>query len=595
MFFLSAAIVTVVVFWRAPDVGMLRQQSLIEARVTPLLRGNAGWLGAVRDKFHALSFALSQDDAVRAYLTGPPAAASTLAINRKFEYLAEGTGASVIYLLDPSAHTLASSNWQASDSFVGNRFGFRPYFTLAMQQGQAEYFALGTSSGKVGLYFSRRIETDDGRILGVIAIKLEMGALEQEWQSYEERLFVTDGRDIILISGYPGWRLRTLGHPPEAVLAAARESRQFGDATLQPADIDRDAVDSLVAIWHAGEESYLHQQQAIAGSDWVLHAMTPLSATMQAHAAQSRMLALAVLVVALVLTALAMQRSQQRREALARQASLRNALETAVAARTEQLRAANQRLAREMAALQEARSRARELREQLGRAEKLSFLGQVAAGIAHEINQPVAAIQTYADNAKTYLEKGNVEATQQNLARIQRLTQRIGGITSQLGNYARKPSPELEAVDIRQALDNAWQLLEHRARAQGVSVDMSGVPPGIRVMASAGRLEQVFVNLLRNALDALQARQHGRILLQAVRSGADVNITISDNGPGLAPQVRKALFTPFNSSRANGLGLGMVISHDIVTELGGRLEEGAPVLGGASFCIVLPTAADKEN
>src|SRR5690606_20006295 len=123
----------------------------------------------------------------------------------------------------------------------------------------------------------------------------------------------------------------------------------------------------------------------------------------------------------------------------------------------------NIQLEQEMYAVEHARARVRGLREQLEQAEKLSFLGQVSAGVAHEINQPVAAIRTYADTTRQYLAQNNLDAAQENLSRIQALTQRIDGITSHLCNYARKPQMLEEPVSVRAALENAWQLLEHRA------------------------------------------------------------------------------------------------------------------------------------
>ena len=577
-------------FWRSADMGTARLLTQSEQRLDSLMRGNAGWIRTIRDKFRTLSFALAQDEALRQYLMGNPVYGDAQALNLKFQQLAEDTGAPVLYLLDVHSQTLVSSNWDKPDSFVGNHYGFRPYFTQALEQGHAEYFALGTSSGQAGLYISRRVQDQDGKAVGVVVIKLVFDLLEKEWDGYGDRMFVTNPHGVILLSGEPDWRLRTLDQSAPEQLAQLRASQQFGDEPLEPVGLKGTASGERASFWTLGQERFLHVQQPVAGSDWILHAMAPMSAALQTQAFQSRLSVMGLLLAALVLTALGLQRNQQRRETQARQELLRDALEEAVESRTAQLQVARLRLEQEMQALQEARSRARDLREQLEQAEKLSFLGQVTAGVAHEINQPVAAIEVYADNTLRFLEQGQIDKANDNLSRIQKLTQRIGSITSQLCHYARKPQEQEGPVRVRAALDSAWQLLEHRARAQGVSLELEGMSESVRVWALPVRLEQVLVNLLRNALDALEGREQGRIRIEVMSEARHVRIVVSDNGPGLSAEIRQRLFTPFSSSRRQGVGLGLVISHDIVAALGGRLEEGPSRLGGATFHIVLRNA-----
>ncbi|MFD4122452.1 ATP-binding protein [Alcaligenes faecalis] len=588
-----AVVLGLFAFWRSADLGTARLLAQSEQRLDSLMRGNAGWIRTIRDKFRTLSFALAQDEALRQYLMGNPAYGDAEALNRKFEQLAEDTGAPVLYLLDIHSQTLVSSNWQEPDSFVGNHYGFRPYFTKALEQGHAEYFALGTASGKAGLYISRMVQDQDGKPVGVVVIKLVFDLLEKEWEGYGDRMFVSDPNGVILLSGEPDWRLHSLDQAAPEQLVKLRASQQFGNEPLDSVGLSMSDSGERASFWTLGQERFLHVQQPVAGSDWTLHAMAPMDAALQTQAFQSRLTVMGLLFAALVLTALALQRNQQRREAQARQELLRDALEEAVESRTAQLQVARRRLEQEMQALQEARSRARDLREQLEQAEKLSFLGQVTAGVAHEINQPVAAIEVYADNTLRLLDQGQTETARQNLSRIQTLTQRIGSITSQLCHYARKPQEQEGPVRVRSAVDGAWQLLEHRARAQGVDLELEGVNESVRVWALPVRLEQVLVNLLRNALDALEGSRQGRIRIEVMSEQQHVRIVVSDNGPGLSPEIRQRLFTPFSSSRRQGVGLGLVISHDIVAALGGRLEEGPSRLGGATFHIVLRNA-DSE-
>lgn len=205
-----AVVLGLFAFWRSADLGTARLLAQSEQRLDSLMRGNGGWIRTIRDKFRTLSFALAQDEALRQYLMGNPAYGDAEALNRKFEQLAEDTGAPVLYLLDIHSQTLVSSNWQEPDSFVGNHYGFRPYFTKALEQGHAEYFALGTASGKAGLYISRMVQDQDGKPVGVVVIKLVFDLLEKEWEGYGDRMFVSDPNGVILLSGEPDWRLHSL-------------------------------------------------------------------------------------------------------------------------------------------------------------------------------------------------------------------------------------------------------------------------------------------------------------------------------------------------------------------------------------------------
>jgi len=559
------------------------------ARLDSLASANARLIDNIRNKFDALPFILAQDTALQQALTQRNPAALA-ALNLKLERLAQGTGASVIYLIDHQGDTLASSNWQDRDSFVGKNYLFRPYFANALREGQSEYFALGTSSGRPGLYFSRRVDTDPARENGVIAIKLDFGWLEQAWQHAGDILFVTDEHGVIILSSDPDWHFRTLGTLPPALADSLHADLQFGTASLTPLPLVPGTQADLPVLRSGTRESYRQVSQAIPDSTWTLHVLSPTRAMLAASAQTSRLTALLATASLLALAALWLVRRHQRLEREALQAASQTELEQAVEARTRQWHAANQRLEEKMQALEQSRARARDLREQLEQADKLAFLGQISAGVAHEINQPVAAIQTYADNARVYLERTDTEAAARNLTIITDLTHRIGLITGQLRHYARKAGDEPGPVSVRAALDNAMLLLEPRARRQGVTVDIDDTLAPLQVRAAQVRLEQVFINLLRNALDALGPATGGCIVIAASQADGQVRIRIRDNGPGLDADIGRKLFTPFTSSRSDGLGLGLLISRDIIQALGGTLvlEPSSPGQPGACFLITLP-------
>jgi two-component system C4-dicarboxylate transport sensor histidine kinase DctB len=229
------------------------------------------------------------------------------------------------------------------------------------------------------------------------------------------------------------------------------------------------------------------------------------------------------------------------------------------------------------------------LQDDLIQANKLATLGQIAAGVAHEINQPIAAIRTHADTAGLYLDAADGAAARRSLDSIAGLTERVGAITDELRAFSRKTRSETVAVGVDAAIEGALLLAGARMRERGVALVRTPGPPGLEVMAERNRLEQVLLNLLQNAIEALRDRADPTISLDVEVKGRRVTIRIADNGPGVAPEVRERLFTPFTTDKRDGVGLGLVISRDIVAGFGGELSL-EPTAAGAAFVIRLTRA-----
>jgi len=280
---------------------------------------------------------------------------------------------------------------------------------------------------------------------------------------------------------------------------------------------------------------------------------------------------------------------RRRQRAAARaveEVQARARLEDQVAARTIELSAANGRLRREIDERKRLERDRQDLEDKLVQANKLATLGQVVAGVAHEINQPVAAIRTHADTAGQYLSRDDPAAAARSLDAIGRLTERVGVITDELRAFSRKTRSEVVAVDVSRAVEGALLLVSARLREQGVAIDVD-VTPGLAVRAERNRLEQVLLNLFQNAAEAMDGP--GRIEVSARPEGRKAVIRVADDGPGLSPQVRDRLFTPFTTDKATGVGLGLVISRDLIAGFGGELAH-EPSRTGAVFRIVLAKA-----
>ncbi|MBU1324704.1 MAG: sensor histidine kinase [Alphaproteobacteria bacterium] len=536
------------------------------------------------ERVRAVPSVLAADPDLEALVTAPSPARRDVA-NAKLESLAREVRAAALYVLDADGTALAASNWREPTSFVGSNYRFRPYFSDAVRDGEAAFFALGTVSGRPGLYLSRRIVDASGRLAGVIVAKIEFDALETMWRRSEEPTWVTDATGVILITTVPDWRFRaTLPLSPERRRTLAEEQTagaSLSDLPFTAPDrglirLDRDVVPGR----------YAHAVDAIPDLGWTLHLLQPADQVMSRAVGAALVLAALATALLAALSGVLLRRRQRAAIRAVEEEEARARLEHLVGERTAELSAANGRLRREIDERRRLERDRQDLEDKLVQANKLATLGQVVAGVAHEINQPMAAIRTHADTAGQYLTRADPEAAARSLTAIGRLTERVGAITEELRAFSRKTRSEVVAVDVGRAVEGALLLVSARLREQGVEVDVD-VAPDLQVKAERNRLEQVVLNLLQNAAEALDGP--GRVEVTARPEGRKVVLRVADDGPGLSPEVRDRLFTPFTTDKPQGVGLGLVISRDIVAGFGGELSH-EPTGRGAAFRIVLARA-----
>lgn len=557
------------------------------AETAAALRG--AMLRSELEKQRSLPLVLAQDDELREALARPDVA-HLPGLNRKLETLSAETRAAALYVVDRGGTTIASSNWREPTSFVGANYGFRPYFRDALARGYAEMFALGTVSNTPGLYLARRVDAagsgeTGGDGAGVVVVKVRFDALESEWALADEHAFVTDERGVVVITSVPQWRFRTLGRLAAGEVERLRAGLQYGrDASLAPLPL---AFGDDGSVRADGRE-FAAARVPAAATGWTLHVLAPADRAVATARSSGRLVGGSVAALAGAGLLLLSGASARARERGRQREAARRELETRVAERTRELEDANARLVHEMDERRRAEANLHDLQDELVQANKLAVLGQVAAGVAHEINQPVAAIRSYVDNTEALLARGEVPVVRQNLAAIAGLTERIGLITSELRAFARKSTGAPTGVALAEVLDGAELLLASRLRSAGVRLRRRGDDARVHVLADRVRLEQVVVNLLQNALDALAGAAAPAVTLTVEVAGDQVRLLVADNGPGLPRDVADALFQPFVTTKPQGLGLGLVISREIVGESGGTLEllESGP--GGATFVVTLP-------
>lgn len=533
------------------------------------------------EKYRTLPLVLAQDPEVRRVLEDNFEVAIN-SLNRRLETLVSDTRATVVYVVDSDGVTIAASNWRETTSFIGQNYSFRPYFSEALRTGGAELFALGTVSGEPGLYLARRVQAGGAR--GVVVVKVQFDGIESEWAGSSERIFVTDERGVVLITNIAEWRFRTLVPIPEQERAPLRQSLQYGaQATLEP-------LPMTIEDGQSEDGAFEIVTLPAAADGWRLHYLMPAAGEVSRAKTNGR--AIGALAMALLwgagLALVVARQSAQRR--LQRQAAARRTLETRVAERTSELASANAQLVREIDERHRAEANLQLMQDELVQANKLAVLGQISAGVAHEINQPLTAIRTYIDNANTLLARGEALAAGDNLGKVADLTDRIGAITQELRAFSRKSTRARTQLRVSDAIDGALLLMSARTRAVNATVHRSISDLDPIVIADRVRLEQVIVNLLQNALDAIANTPNPRIDISvaADAEGKHAILTIADNGPGVPAEIAHALFTPFVTTKPQGLGLGLLISRDICVEFGGALVLARTSTGGAAFQVQLP-------
>lgn len=291
------------------------------------------------------------------------------------------------------------------------------------------------------------------------------------------------------------------------------------------------------------------------------------------------------------------RRYKERRMAEAALRKAHQELEQRIAERTADLVATNSALLEKVEELKTTEHILRESRDNAVQAGKLTVLGQMSAGVSHEINQPLTAIHTFTDNAVSFLELGRVPEALENLGTISRMTDRIGAIVAEIKSFSRKSPVAKQAISIVNVINHASMLVEPQRHQLDAILEVRPFSETLQVWADVVRFEQVMVNLLRNSLDAVSGQSDKRVTVTIVRHEPEIHIIISDTGPGIAEEVFPHLFESFVTTKPSGqgLGLGLAISHMIITELGGKLTARNPETGGAEFTIVLEEAVDGES
>jgi two-component system, NtrC family, C4-dicarboxylate transport sensor histidine kinase DctB len=552
-------VVAIAMFWIGERWAFSSASESAGSDARQLATSNASLFNSELEKFQLLQVALAEyPDVAEMLNTGGNNASQ---VNDRLERLAEKTNAAAIYVIDASGKTLAASNYRTPASFVGQNYAFRPYFKNAIAKGSAELFALGTISGRPGLYLARRI-MPGATPLGVIVVKVEFDQLARQWSRQTGTSIVAESHGIVIISGRPEWQFRTLRELEALEKTQISAIRQFEGASLKRLPFDTNKA--IVTIEGEAHHASTIPVRLVGGS---LTVLMPTQRFLEGARAQARIIA--VLVLFAFATALTWQYRQIERAAM--QDEVQRDLKKKVAERTAELERTNQLLVIESAERANSEQRYRASREELAQANRLGTLGQVTAGVAHEINQPIAAIRAFAENAITFLNRSRSEKASENLQQIVSLTDRVATITAELRGFAKQKTPAVGPTSLADAIEASLLLVNHRISESKTVVEWDKRTADVSVRADRIRLEQVFVNLIQNSLDALETVARGHIQMTFAPENGQVLVVVSDNGPGFPKELEGKVFTPFSSGKEQGLGLGLAIARDIVRAFGGDI------------------------
>ena len=471
-------------------------------------------------------------------------------------------GAASILLLDSGGRVVAATTRQR----IGTNYSGAAFFVEAQRAGETVFSAAQRAGGGFGFSYSRALVSEN-RTIGVIVVEVDLAKYERAWAGLQDAVAVTDSQSMVMLATEPRWRGLSL-EDAIALIDAPNPLQRAFKATADWANAPGETADTYVK-----GEAVMQTATRIPFRGWRLVTFTAYDSVRERV---NGVLALEIMGFAILL-------------ALTFYLLSRRALSQSVFFQREsaELRLLNARMQREIAERERVQQTLAVAEQTLAQSSKLAALGEMSAAVSHELNQPLAAMKTYLAGARLLLQRRRGEEALSSFQRIDDLIDRMGAITRQLKSYARKGGEAFEPVDVKQAISSALSMMEPQLKARVIRITRTLPRSPVMVLADRVRLEQVIINLLRNAIDATRglAAPEIEILLSA---GETATLAVRDNGHGI--ENLETLFEPFYTTKkpGEGVGLGLAISSGIVNDMGGRLTARNGETGGAVFEVQLP-------
>ncbi|MDJ0860214.1 MAG: ATP-binding protein [Dinoroseobacter sp.] len=566
-----------------------QKQAGVDGQASLLLAAE-GLNGALR-QYAPLPALVAERETLRALLEDPDNAALLAEVNEDLRQTAFRLKASDVYVMDITGYTIAASNYLKDAPFIGRSFSFRPYFTQALDGGLGRYFALGTTSGERGYFYAAPVE-DGTRIVGVVAIKFTVDGFEETWRTGPYTVLVSDLLGVVFMSNREDWHFRALAPLSDRDRQQIASSRQYPLDRVHPLANHSNPLGedlSLRTFEDDGtRESFVSATTRISDAGWDVTILVPAGPA-RARALATLASGLLIFMALGLMVMVYLQRRARLMDRIAAQASAQEMLETRVTQRTFDLNQANSQLRAEIEERRATEAQLKRTQTELVQAGKLAALGQMSAALSHEFNQPLAAVKAYADNANTLLQRQRSQEAQENISRISEMTDRMATISRHLRNFARRPQEDVLPTPLLRVIEDALAVMDVRLKSCNARVDFTIPETEVWVAGGNVRLQQVIVNLLNNALDAMEGLSDPLISLDLAVSEGTCALIVRDHGSGLEDDALQQVFDPFYTTKGpgEGLGLGLSISYNIVRDFGGSITAENHPDGGAVFTLTL--------
>ncbi|MGJ8529417.1 ATP-binding protein [Maritalea sp.] len=512
------------------------------------------------ERLEHLPFIVAQDPAIVRALSG----GGLKGVNSRLEDFAKRSKAEAIYVMDQNGWTIAASNYAEDVNFLGKNYGFRPYFKDAMSGVRGEFFAIGATTFTPGFFVSNTVRDDQGNAIGVVALKVALSELTGAWAASGDDILVTNNSGITVFATSNEWRYRATTRLSEVQMLEINKMQQFGKQELKPLDWKLGANNEV----QLNGTNYLYANISVQRRGWTLWYIKSTSGIFERT---WFVIILATIVIAMMGIAFVTIRSNQLRRALSASHDDRQKLRVEI----------EERKATEM--------RLEQTQSELARTSKLAALGQLAASVTHELGQPISAMRNYlaAEQIGNGYKPGGL------IDHLTGVVKRMENITKELKFFSLPGDARTEQIAINDLVDGALELTQHDLLSQKINVNLS-IPQSLPLIeGNRQRLEQVLVNLIRNALAAMKDSTTRKLQISVSADQDRLNINVRDTGHGLNGQTIEQLQEPFHTNKPSGegMGLGLAISAAIVREHRGHLST-MDHETGAEFTIELPLVKD---
>ncbi|WP_169449535.1 sensor histidine kinase [Oceanobacter kriegii] len=587
----SLMVIVLVFIWIAGVLAVVatvwslkEQEALVELQLEA--EQTASQLHAALDSFEDIASRVAGLRTVKTVLANPhPQGLETL--NRFLEQTNRSLGSNKIFVLNHVGVVIGTSNYADVNSFQGYDFSFRPYFQQARLGESATYYAVGLVTRGRGYYYSAPVIVGE-EVIGVAVVKILLEPV-LEHLKFQQHGFLLVGYDSVVFGASDrDWEYRTLGVVPGPQREGIRKSQRYGDARLLPLAIPASEDGNLFSDDYINLDAngilqrYLVGRTLVREAGWHVFAVMPrvelLRRTLEFCVYYSLIYGVIVL-----LWLYWRKRAEMQRHV----SSVNHELERRVANLTSELTSSNTELQRLVEHYQRTQSELEATQDQLVQTAKLAVLGELSAGINHELNQPLLALQTYAENSKKLMERGYNEMVSDNLDEILQITGSMHSIISRLKVFARKSPPEPRAVEVGEIVQASVGIMGPLLKKAGVELVVDSTHFSAEVMCEPVQVQQVLINLMTNASEAMQGMDSPRVEVRVQHDLNGLRIEVEDNGPGIAEDLRSRIFEPFFTTKSKGLGIGLALSRRIIETLSGTLTAEAAAEGGTRFVVRL--------